>query len=75
MLTHDVALSRRFITRPGSLQVIIYAFELAKMKNAKRIFYSHKANIMKITDGLFLECFYEVAKRYPELKADDVIYG
>ncbi|MFZ9299764.1 MAG: NADP-dependent isocitrate dehydrogenase [Chitinophagaceae bacterium] len=73
MLTHDVALSRRFITRPGSLQVIRYAFEMAKKKNAKRITCGHKANIMKITDGLFLECFYEVAKDYPELKADDVI--
>jgi isocitrate dehydrogenase len=73
MLTHDVALSRRFITRPGSLQLIKYAFEMAKKKNAKRITCGHKANIMKITDGLFLECFYEVAKDYPELKADDVI--
>src|SRR6188768_3222152 len=73
MLTHDVALSRRFITRPGSLQVIRYAFEMAKKKNARRITCSHKANIMKITDGLFLECFYEVAKEYPQLKADDVI--
>src|SRR5437868_9650882 len=73
MLTHDVALSRRFITRPGSLQVIKYAFEMAKQKNAKRITCGHKANIMKITDGLFLDCFYEVAKEYPELKADDKI--
>jgi len=73
MLTHDVALSRRFITRPGSLQLIRYAFEMAKKKNARRITCSHKANIMKITDGLFLECFYEVAKEYPDLKADDVI--
>jgi isocitrate dehydrogenase len=73
MLTHDVALSRRFITRPGSLQVIKYAFEMAKKKNARRITCGHKANIMKITDGLFLECFYEVAKEYPELKADDII--
>ncbi|WP_018626475.1 NADP-dependent isocitrate dehydrogenase [Niabella aurantiaca] len=73
MLTHDVALSRRFITRPGSLQVIRYAFEMARQKNARRITCGHKANIMKITDGLFLECFYEVAKEYPELKADDVI--
>lgn len=73
MLTHDVALSRRFITRPGSMQVIRYAFEMAKKKNAKRITCGHKANIMKITDGLFLECFYEVAKEYPELKTDDVI--
>src|SRR5215213_7674096 len=73
MLTHDVALSRRFITRPGSLQVIKYAFEMAKQKGTRRITCGHKANIMKITDGLFLECFYEVAKLYPELKADDVI--
>ncbi|MBS1758568.1 MAG: NADP-dependent isocitrate dehydrogenase [Bacteroidetes bacterium] len=73
MLTHDVALSRRFITRPGSMQVIRYAFEMAKQKKARRITCGHKANIMKLTDGLFLECFYEVAKEYPELNADDVI--
>ena len=73
MPTHDVALSRRFITRPGSLQVIKYAFEMAKKKGTKRITCGHKANIMKLTDGLFLDCFHEVAKEYPELKADDVI--
>lgn len=73
MLTHDVALSRRFITRPGSLQVIKYAFEMANKKGTRRITCGHKANIMKITDGLFLECFYEVAKEYPHIKADDVI--
>ena len=73
MLTHDVALSRRFITRPGSLQVIRYAFEMATQKHARRITCGHKSNIMKLTDGLFLECFYEVAKEYPHLKSDDVI--
>lgn len=73
MLTHDVALSRRFITRPGSEQVIRYAFEMARKKGARRITCGHKANIMKLTDGLFLEVFYEVAKEYPELKSDDVI--
>lgn len=73
MLTYDVALSRRFITRPGSMQVIRYAFEMARQKGARRITCGHKANIMKITDGLFLECFYEAAKDYPELKSDDVI--
>jgi isocitrate dehydrogenase len=73
MLTHDVALSRRFITHPGSLQVIKYAFEMAKRKGTTRITCGHKANIMKLTDGLFLETFYEVAKEYPELKADDII--
>ncbi|MEJ0081236.1 MAG: isocitrate/isopropylmalate family dehydrogenase [Puia sp.] len=73
MPTHDVALSRRFITRPGSLQVIRYAFEMAKKNGARRITCGHKANIMKLTDGLFLECFQEVAKEYPELKSDDII--
>lgn len=73
MLTHDVALSRRFITKPGSMQVIKYAFEMAKKKGTNRITCGHKANIMKQTDGLFLETFYEVAKEYPELKADDII--
>lgn len=73
MLTHDVAISRRMITRPGSLQLVRYAFEMAKQKKARRITCGHKANIMKITDGLFLDCFYEVAKEYPELKADDII--
>src|SRR6187397_3234112 len=73
MLTHDVALSRRFITRPGSLQLIKYAFEMAKKKGTRRITCVHKANIMKLTDGLFLDCFNEVAKDYPELKSDDII--
>ncbi|MCY7422471.1 MAG: NADP-dependent isocitrate dehydrogenase [Chitinophagaceae bacterium] len=73
MLTHDVALSRRFITKPGSMQVIRYAFEMAKKKGTRRITCGHKANIMKLTDGLFLDTFYEIAKDYPELKADDII--
>src|SRR3978361_161917 len=73
MLTHDVALGRRFITHPGSLQVIKYAFEMAKKKGTKRITCGHKANIMKLTDGLFLQTFYDVANEYPELKADDII--
>lgn len=73
MLTNDVALCRRFITRPGSKQVIQYAFEMARQMGAKRVTCGHKANIMKITDGLFLEVFKEVAANYPDIKADDVI--
>ena len=73
MQTHDVAQCRRFITRPGSLQVHRYTFEMAARKGARRVTCAHKANIMKMTDGLFLETFYEVAKDYPELTADDVI--
>ena len=73
MLTQDVALCRRFITRPGSLQVHKYTFEMARKKGAKKVTCGHKANIMKLTDGLFLECFYEVAKDYPEIIATDII--
>ncbi len=73
MLTDDVALCRRFITRPGSLQVHRYAFEMASRKGARKVTCAHKANIMKLTDGLFLEAFYEVAKDYPDLQANDVI--
>lgn len=73
MLTHDVALCRRFITRPGSEQVHRFAFEMAKREGITKVYCGHKANIMKLTDGLFLETFYEVAKNYPEIKATDII--
>jgi isocitrate dehydrogenase len=73
MLTHDVALCRRLITRPGSQQLHRYAFELAKRNGGGRITCGHKANIMKLTDGLFLESFYNIAKEYPGLIADDMI--
>jgi isocitrate dehydrogenase len=73
MLTHDVALARRIITRPGSLQVCRFAFEMARKEGYKKITCGHKANIMKLTDGLFLECFHEVAKDYPEIETSDII--
>jgi isocitrate dehydrogenase len=73
MQTHDVAQCRRFITRPGSEQVHRYTFEVAARKGARRVTCAHKANIMKMTDGLFLEAFYDVAKDYPQIQADDVI--
>ncbi|KAJ3192075.1 hypothetical protein HK101_007093 [Irineochytrium annulatum] len=71
--THDVAQTRRLITRPGSNQIHKMAFEVAASKNAKRITCCHKANIHKLTDGLFLSTFYEMAKNYPQIKADDTI--
>ncbi len=73
MQTHDVAQCRRFITRPGSEQVHRYTFEVAARKGAHRVTCAHKANIMKMTDGLFLDTFYQVAKEYPQLQADDIM--
>ncbi|MFT5512997.1 MAG: isocitrate dehydrogenase [Bacteroidia bacterium] len=73
MLSNDVALSRRFITRQGCEQVIRFAFEMAKKEGFKKVTCGHKANIMKLTDGLFLEVFYEMAKEYEEIQSEDVI--
>lgn len=72
-LTGDVAVCRRFITREGSKQVHRFAFEMAKKEGFTQVTCGHKANIMKITDGLFLETFYEVASEYPEINANDII--
>ncbi|OKS87118.1 NADP-dependent isocitrate dehydrogenase [Mucilaginibacter polytrichastri] len=73
MMTNDVAVGRRIITRAGSAQVIRYAFEMARRKGYKKVACGHKANIMKLTDGLFLETFQEIAKEYPDLEASDII--
>ncbi len=73
LYTRDVAVGRRYISRAGSEQVIRFAFEMAKKEGIKKVACGHKANIMKLTDGLFLETFYEVAKDYPEIKATDII--
>ncbi|CAN5901845.1 NADP-dependent isocitrate dehydrogenase [soil metagenome] len=73
MLTQDVALCRRFITRPGSERVHRYAFELARKNGKKTVTCGHKANIMKLTDGLFVDVFYDVARDYPEIEARDLI--
>ncbi|OJW18553.1 NADP-dependent isocitrate dehydrogenase [Mucilaginibacter sp. 44-25] len=73
LLTNDVAVGRRIITRPGSAQVIRYAFEMARRKGYTKLACGHKANIMKLTDGMFLETFYEIAKDYPDIESSDII--
>jgi NAD-dependent isocitrate dehydrogenase len=71
--TPDVTESLRIITRPGSMMVIQYAFELARRLKRRKITCVHKANIHKTTDGLFQQVFREVAQDYPELEADDIL--
>jgi NAD-dependent isocitrate dehydrogenase len=73
MVSPDVAQCLKIITRPGSQRIFVYAFEMARRLNRKRVTCVHKANIMKITDGMFLEIFREVAKAYPEIEATDMI--
>ena len=65
--------SLKIITEKASTRISKYAFEYARDNGRKKVTAVHKANIMKLSDGLFLECFYNVAKDYPEIEADDKI--
>lgn len=69
----DVAQAIKVITRPGCRRLHRYAFELMRKQGRKRLTAVHKANIMKLTDGMFLDEFYLMAKEYPDIKADDII--
>ncbi|MBN8554737.1 MAG: NAD-dependent isocitrate dehydrogenase [Deltaproteobacteria bacterium] len=69
----DVWQCLKIITRPGSERICRYAFEMARNLKRKKVTCVHKANIMKLTDGKFLEIFREVAKDFPEIEANDVI--
>jgi len=65
--------SLKIITDKASRRIARFAFEYARREGRQRITAIHKANIMKLSDGLFLRCFREVAEDYPEIKADDLI--
>ena len=65
--------SIKIITEKASTRISRYAFEFARREGRKKVTAVHKANIMKLSDGLFLECFYNAAKDFPEITADDKI--
>src|ERR687895_1071443 len=65
--------SIKIITEKASTRVARYAFEFARRENRKKITAVHKANIMKLSDGLFMDCFRKVSREYPEIEADDKI--
>jgi isocitrate dehydrogenase (NAD+) len=65
--------SLKIITDKASRRIAKFAFDYARREGRQRITAIHKANIMKLSDGLFLRCFREVAEDYPEIKADDLI--
>ncbi|MCZ2132611.1 MAG: NAD-dependent isocitrate dehydrogenase [Bacteroidetes bacterium] len=71
--TPDVAQCLRLITRPGSLNAARYAFEMARVAGRRKVTCVHKANIQKMTDGLFLRSFREVAVEYPDIEASDIL--
>ena len=69
--TDDGAIARRIITKNAEKRIIDYAFKYAKKNNKSKVTAVHKANVLKKTDGLFKEIFYEVAKNYPEIATED----
>jgi isocitrate dehydrogenase (NAD+) len=65
--------SLKIITEKASTRIAHFAFDYALSENRKKITAVHKANIMKLSDGLFLRCFHTVAKDHPEIQAIDMI--
>jgi 3-isopropylmalate dehydrogenase len=72
MPTPDLALSLRKITRAGSTRIAEAAFRLAARRRNK-VTAVHKANVLRVSDGLFLECVREVAARYPGVTYEERI--
>ena len=65
--------SLKIITEVASTNIARFAFEYARRHGRRRVTAIHKANIMKLSDGLFLDCFRRVATEYPDVAADDRI--
>lgn len=72
-VSDDVMVCKRVISAPGCDEVLRFAFETARKSGITSIHCGHKANIMKMTDGLFLERFRKLAAEYPGIEAGDVI--
>jgi isocitrate dehydrogenase (NAD+) len=73
MVAPNVAQCLKVITREGSERVARYAFELARKLKRKRLTCVHKANIHKLTDGLFLRAHEDVSKDFPDVNFDSII--
>lgn len=73
MVDENTAESIKRITRKGSQRIAEYAFELAQKTNRKSVAIVHKANIMKMSDGLFLKVAQEVGAKHPDIQTRDVI--
>jgi isocitrate dehydrogenase (NAD+) len=69
----DSAVSLKVISETASRRIVKYAFEYARANNRKKVTAAHKANIMKFSDGLFLNAAREVAKEYNDIEFEDRI--
>src|SRR5579871_5656231 len=72
-VVRDVVTSLKVITRVASIRIAEYAFAFATMVGRKKVVAIHKANIMKLADGLFLRCCREVSERYPQIEYKELI--
>jgi isocitrate dehydrogenase (NAD+) len=73
MIDADTAESIKIITRRGSERIARFAFDYARREQRKKVTAVHKANIMKMTDGLFLDMARAVATEYPDIEFEDRI--
>ncbi len=73
MVGPDAAESIKIITRRGSERIVRFAFEYARSRGRRKVTAVHKANIMKCTDGLFLEAARDVAEGYADIEFEDRI--
>ncbi len=73
MQTPDVGQCLKVISRKGSEKIIRYAFELARREGRRKVTCATKANIMKLTEGLFKRVFEELAGEYPEIAPEHLI--
>lgn len=69
----EEAIAIKRITKTKSNRIIKKAFEYAKDNNISKVTVAHKANILKIADGLFLECAREISKEYEDITLEEVI--
>jgi len=72
-ITSDAGISIKPITVRATERIFKYAFEYARANGRKKVTSVHKANIMKFTDGLWLEVSRNMAKQYPDIEFDDRI--
>ncbi|MFS8639622.1 MAG: isocitrate dehydrogenase (NAD(+)) [Symbiobacteriaceae bacterium] len=73
MVGEDAAESIKIITRKASRRIVEFAFRYARANGRRKVTAVHKANIMKYTDGLFLQVAREVAEKYPDIEFEDRI--
>lgn len=73
MIDEDTAESIKIITRKASLRIAEFAFQYAIKNNRKTVWAVSKANICKLSDGLFIECTKEVSKKYPQIEYKEIL--